>query len=310
MTNGRVANPSALVFGLVLVGLGGLFLLGSLFGISILSFSWPLLILIPGVLMLTGMAVGGRGAAGLAVPGCILTTVGGILLVQNTFDYYESWAYAWALLPASVGVGVAIIGLWHRNRATIAVGSSIAFVSLVVFAMAGFAYLIAPLLGDYFARSGNARLWRNLADAIWPFYIIIPGIALFVAMFVAGRQAGPLAIPASIVTTVGLILLFQSIFDSFAGWAYAWALIPVAVGFGLVVNGLWSRKPESARAGAQLMAIGGALFVAFGVVFELVFNISGLASPGLTRIVWPVLLIGAGLLILVVNVFRSPSRVR
>jgi hypothetical protein len=306
----RAVNPAALVLGVALIGLGGLFLVGSLLGISILQFSWPFLIIVPGVLMLAGMLAGGRQAAGLAVPGCVLTTVGGILLVQNTFGYYESWAYAWALIPAAVGIGIAIIGLWHRNRAPIAVGASIAVVSLAVFVMAGFAYQIAPLLGDYFVRSGNARFWHGVTRVIWPFYIIIPGLALYVAMFLGGRSAGPVAIPASIVTTIGVILLFQSVFDSFGAWAYAWALIPTAVGFGLVVNGLWSRKPEATRAGLNLMAVGALLFVAFGTVFELVFNISGLVSPALSRVVWPVLLIGVGLLVLVRNVLRPATRAR
>lgn len=308
MANGRATNPLALVFGLVLIGLGALFLLGSLLGISILSFSWPFLIMIPGVLFLAGMVAGGRRTAGLAIPGCILTTLGGILLVQNTFNYYESWAYAWALLPASVGVGLVIMGLWQRERTLTAVGASIATVSLAVFVVAGFAFQVAPMLGEYFDRSGDSLLWHRLTSIIWPFYIIIPGMALFVAMFVAGRSAGPLAIPASIITTVGFILLLQTIFDRFEAWTYAWALIPVAVGFGLVVNGLWSRKPESTRAGLSLMAIGGVLFVIFGATFELVFNISGLVTPMVSRVVWPLLLIGVGILLLVGNVLRLPSR--
>ncbi|MHB0876816.1 MAG: hypothetical protein ACYC5O_12330 [Anaerolineae bacterium] len=310
MSSSRVSNPSALLLGLVLIGIGGLFLLGPLLGISLLAFSWPLLILLPGVLLLVGAVAGGKSAAPLAVPGCLLTTLGGILLLQNSFDYFESWAYAWALLPAAVGVGIALIGLRHADRTPVAVGAGIAAVSLVVFALAGFAYEVAPLLAGYFERTGNVRLWRNLIDLIWPFYIIVPGLLLFVAMFVGGRSAGPLAIPASVITTVGGVLLLQVMLDYFAAWAYAWALIPVAVGFGLVVNGLWSRKPESTRAGTHLMVVGGTLFVVFGTVFELVFNISGFANPGLSQVIWPVLLIVVGLAVLLRNVFGSPARVR
>jgi hypothetical protein len=42
----------------------------------------------------------------LAIPGCVITTVGLILAIQNTFDLWQTWAYAWALVPASVGLGL------------------------------------------------------------------------------------------------------------------------------------------------------------------------------------------------------------
>ena len=49
--------------------------------------------------------------------GSAVTMVGTILLFQNTFDYFQSWAYAWALVfPTSVGVGQLIYGS-IKNRA-------------------------------------------------------------------------------------------------------------------------------------------------------------------------------------------------
>lgn len=54
------------------------------------------------------MLAGGRSAAGLTIPGSIITTIGLLLLYQETFDHFESWAYAWALIPTAVGVGIVI----------------------------------------------------------------------------------------------------------------------------------------------------------------------------------------------------------
>src|SRR5262249_6024248 len=65
----------------------------------------------------------------------------------------------------------------------------------------------------------------NFWQFTWPFFIIVPGLLFFVMMVAAGQPGGPLAIPGSIVTTVGLILLFDSLTGLWYNWAYAWALI-------------------------------------------------------------------------------------
>ena len=45
------------------------------------------------------------------------------------------------------------------------------------------------------------------------------------------------------VVYIGLLLFYQNTFNHFESWAYAWALIPFAVGIGLVINGTWSEQP-------------------------------------------------------------------
>ena len=96
----------ATVGGVVLVGLGLLFLVQQALGVDIGHFGWPLFVILPGLALLVAFAVGPRTAAGLAIPGCVITTVGLILAVDNTFDTWQTWAYAWALIPASVGLGL------------------------------------------------------------------------------------------------------------------------------------------------------------------------------------------------------------
>lgn len=71
---------------------------------------WPAFILVPGIAMVAVAVVGGlsrnRAMAAMAIPGCIITTVGLILLYCNVTNRWESWAYAWTLIPASVGLGL------------------------------------------------------------------------------------------------------------------------------------------------------------------------------------------------------------
>jgi len=46
--------------------------------------------------------------AASVIPGSIITIAGLVLAVQNTFDLFATWAYAWALVaPGGVGLGIA-----------------------------------------------------------------------------------------------------------------------------------------------------------------------------------------------------------
>ena len=134
---------------------------------------------------------------------------------------------------------------------------------------------------------------------LWPFFIIVPGLFFFVGMFVVGKNGAPLAVPGSIVTMIGLILLYQSVTGHWASWAYAWALIfPTAVGLGIAIAGLWSDEPRTVRSGALMAGVGLVVFIFFGVFFELLLNISGFRSGLFGRVLFPLMVIGAGLIVL------------
>lgn len=136
----------------------------------------------------------------------------------------------------------------------------------------------------------------NVMHFTWPFFIIVPGLLLFVGMMLGGKSAGGLAIPGSIVTTLGLIFLYQNTFNHWQSWAYAWALIfPTAVGFGIMTMGAWSDQPSAYRHGKQMVGWGLAIFVAGMMFFEFVLNISGFGYSLIGKIAGPTLLIGVGL---------------
>ncbi len=99
-------DQAAAIGGVVLVGLGLLFLIQQTLGIDIGHYGWPLFVILPGLGMLVAFALGPRSAAGLAIPGCVVTAIGLILAIQNTFGLWQTWAYAWALIPAAVGLGL------------------------------------------------------------------------------------------------------------------------------------------------------------------------------------------------------------
>ncbi|NLH07100.1 MAG: hypothetical protein GX484_05790 [Chloroflexi bacterium] len=143
----------------------------------------------------------------------------------------------------------------------------------------------------------------NLISYLWPFFVIVPGLLFFVGMLLGGKQAGPLAIPGSIVTMTGLLLLYQSITGHWESWAYAWTLIfPTSVGIGLVIHGAWSEIERLRQTGMKWITGGLVLFLLSGMFFELILGISG----GLvSSVIWPVMLILLGVFLLVRRSSRS-----
>ena len=138
--------------------------------------------------------------------------------------------------------------------------------------------------------------WRFL----WPFFIIIPGLLFFYGMSLVGKNAGPLAIPGGIVTMAGIILLYQSVFGHWESWAYAWALIfPASVGIGLIVWGTWSGEERLHQMGRGFLKAGLVIFAIGCVFFEAVLDISGFRKSPIGKLLFPGLLIGVGLLILI-----------
>ena len=108
-----IDRRSNLAFGLILLVVGGFFLAAQFFPqlsqIIRIDYAWPLWVVGVGLVFLV-MAVAVR-TPGLAVPASIIAGIGAILYYQNSTGAWESWAYAWTLIPGFVGVGVIIMNL-------------------------------------------------------------------------------------------------------------------------------------------------------------------------------------------------------
>ena len=131
--------------------------------------------------------------------------------------------------------------------------------------------------------------------------MIIPGVILMLASLIPQPPRGVgFAIAGSIVTTVGLVLLYQEQTARWESWAYAWALVgPGAAGLGMLVYGLIFGQRELVSVGLRLASIAAAIFVAGYWFFETVF-VTGRAPVDLGAW-WPVAIIGAGLVVLAVG---------
>jgi len=152
---------SNLAGGIVLVLIGAWFLLTQLVpGLELRIFGesgWPLIVVGAGVILLMiGLLT---GVPEMAVPACIVGGIGGLLYWQNATGNWESWAYAWALIPGFIGVGTMLSGIIGGKRSEITGGAWMVFISLILFAV------FSSFLGG-----------PNLFGPYWPVLLIALGL--------------------------------------------------------------------------------------------------------------------------------------
>jgi hypothetical protein len=123
-------------------------------------FSWPWIIIGVAVLLLViGLLT---GVPAMAIPACIVGGIGGVLYWQDATGNWDSWSYAWTLIPGFVGVGIFLAGLLGEDtRDSIRAGSGLILISLVLFAIFGSVFGALGLLGSY-----------------WPVLLILLGVLL------------------------------------------------------------------------------------------------------------------------------------
>ncbi|HSL27553.1 MAG TPA: hypothetical protein VK900_00020 [Anaerolineales bacterium] len=147
-------NLVGTLIGAILILLGIAFLMGR-FLISILDFdlghyAWPLIIIVPGVLMfLAAFVLERQAGVTLAMFGGMVSMTGIILMIQNLFDLYATWAYAWTLIaPTSMGMAKLVYGAVRGWKEEISMGLTMAGIGAAMFLVAGaFFELIVGLNG-------------------------------------------------------------------------------------------------------------------------------------------------------------------
>ena len=146
----------------------------------------------------------------------------------------------------------------------------------------------------------------DLGQVGWPLWIVIPGAAiLFVGLVTPEEPGAGLAIGGSIITTVGLLLAYQSATGHYASWAYAWALVaPGAVGAGMILWGLFHMRGSMIRSGLGVLGVGLVLFLAGFAFFEGVLHIGGERGIApLGRQALPTALIVAGVVLIITRLW-------
>jgi hypothetical protein len=169
----ETSRRSGLVGGVILILLGGAFLAAQFVPGLRMWFraadSWPLVVIGVGVLLLVlSFAL---GTPPLAVPGCIVGGIGCLLFYQNATGNWESWAYAWTLIPGFVGIGVLLAALMQGGaRKDLAGGLWLILISLVAFVVFG------------------SFLGLGRFSPYWPVLLVLGGL-LILGQTLFGRKA-------------------------------------------------------------------------------------------------------------------------
>jgi hypothetical protein len=169
------ANGRSLL-AVALIGLGLLLLILRHFGWFVGSV-WPLFVIVPGVVLIALAASFGWQSKFVAAAGAVITGAGLILAIQNATDYFQSWAYAWALLPAFAGAAMWTMGARENDASAEATGRGLVQGGGVVFIV----------LGAMFELFIFNRGWFDAGLALALLLIVMGGFLLF------RRNGGPTA---------------------------------------------------------------------------------------------------------------------
>jgi hypothetical protein len=164
-------NISGAFFGLLLIGLGIIFLAGQFIDVRIGAFLWPFVVIAFGGMFFVGMLLGGPSAGGLAIPGSIIAMIGLILLGHNTFGHWEGWSYDWTLILIAVGIGLVIRGYWSHMESSRSAGWNLIKIGAIFFVLFGAFFELVIGFGD-----------RTLLNrAFWPLALIGVGAYLLIS---------------------------------------------------------------------------------------------------------------------------------
>jgi len=158
------------VVGTLLILLGVFFLVTRFVPDIFDVLSWPFIVIGVGAVFAVVSLV--TWTPGLMVPACIIGGIGGILYWQNATGNWETWAYAWALIPGFVGVGVALNELLEGRP-------------LRALTEGGWPILVSLLLFFLFASFFGGLQWRG---PWWAIVLIVMGVLIILRPFVRGRK--------------------------------------------------------------------------------------------------------------------------
>jgi uncharacterized membrane protein len=169
--------------GVTLVLAGAILTAAQVFGMRLVFLGWPLLVIIPGaLLLLAALSVpAGKGGAYLAIPGSIVLVTGAILQVQSVTGDWQSWAYAWALVvPTSLGVGLLMAGAREKARGVRTAGAILLGVGAALFVIAE--WFFVRIIG---VGGPGLGWWFGLA---FPALLVALGVYAFVRGLIGSRR--------------------------------------------------------------------------------------------------------------------------
>ncbi|PKO13264.1 MAG: hypothetical protein CVU39_19835 [Chloroflexi bacterium HGW-Chloroflexi-10] len=156
-------RKTSYAWGIILVLFGGLLLANQLIPNLRISLDWPWIVMGVGAVFIL-LAIFTR-TGGLAIPGSIVGGIGAILYYQDLTGNWETWSFAWTLIPGFIGVGIALATLISPRENPDGWSSSITMlvISLITFILFG---------GSLYFGLGNLVLWPILVIGLGLFLLV------------------------------------------------------------------------------------------------------------------------------------------
>ena len=135
--------------------------------------------------------------------------------------------------------------------------------------------------------------WR----AAWPLFVLWAGAAFLLPVAIwweRRREIAGLVVPGTVLTTTGLILLFQNVTGLWGTWSFLWALEPIAVGLSLLMLYYLLDRPAGLLIAASI--VGGV-----GLLMLLIFS-------GMFTFLGPLMIIVLGVLLVLAALGRGNRR--
>lgn len=161
-------NKQSFIWGLLLAIIGGVLLVDQILPGWSLNFDWPWLVLGVGFVFLLFAVLTRTG--GLAIPGAIISGIGGILNYQNLTGSWNTWQFAWTLIPGFVGIGLALAALISPQEHRDGWQSSL---------------ILLIISGVLFIAFGGSALFNWNSRLVWPvltigfgFFLLIRGVLI------------------------------------------------------------------------------------------------------------------------------------
>jgi len=224
----KVERSLSLIFGLALVAIGVISLLGN----TLLALQawrlWPLTVIIAGIaLTLPGfLGLKKRGFGSFFIPGIPVLTTGGILLFASLFDRWNVWELAWPLEVLALSVGFALAAIFMR--------------------VAGLAIpaIIIGVNGLMLAFCNLTGLWESWA-ILWPIEPLAIGLGLLV-VGVIHRSSGTKLAGLILIGIAGAGFFIASFISMFNETMLRFAVPGMLLVCGLIlVSAQWLKRADS-----------------------------------------------------------------
>ncbi|HEY7736519.1 MAG TPA: hypothetical protein VH813_06970 [Candidatus Limnocylindrales bacterium] len=145
---------------------------------------WTLFVIGAGVALLGAALLTERASAlGFTIAGAIVTTVGLLLLSMDRAGHWETWAYAWSLIPAAAGVALVAHGVRIGASPVMATGARLIGIGALLF-----------VAGWWFFETvfQTGRVPFDLGSA-WPLVLVAVGGLVALLGVLSGREGHPRA---------------------------------------------------------------------------------------------------------------------